>query len=235
MSAVRRWGGVAVAMLLASLLTYFITPREKLAEKLGPLTLGQMLPERFGDWSVDERSAGFVVNPQQQEVLARIYSQTLSRTYVNAKTGAVVMMAVAYGEDQRDSMQMHFPEICYPAQGFQIGQQLQETVPLGGTALHVKHLVASMGPARIEPITYWIMIGLHPTESGWHKKLTEMRYGLQGFIPDGLLFRVSSIGPDSAIQYRVHEQFLADLFHVLPALARTRLFGAAATQSQRIL
>jgi EpsI family protein len=227
MSAVRRWGGVAVAMLLASLLTVLITPREKLAEKLGPLVLGQMLPERFGDWSLDERSAGFVVNPQQQEVLAKIYSQTLSRTYVNAKTGAVVMLALAYGEDQRDGMQMHFPEICYPAQGFQIGPQRQDTVQLGGAALHVKHLVASMGAARVEPITYWIMIGQHPTQSGWHKKVAEMRYGMQGLIPDGLLFRVSSIGPDDANQYRVHEQFLADLFHVLPARGRARLFGAS--------
>jgi EpsI family protein len=228
MSAVRRWGAVAVAMLLASLLTVFITPREKLAERLGPLTLRQALPDRFGDWMLDERSTGFVVNPQQQEVLARIYSQTLSRTYVNAKTGAVVMLALAYGEDQRDGMQMHFPENCYPAQGFQIGQQVQDTVQLGGAALHVKHLVASMGKARIEPITYWIMIGQHPTQSGWHKKITEMRYGLQGLIPDGLLFRVSSIGADDAAQYHVHQQFLADLFHVLPARERSRLFGASA-------
>jgi EpsI family protein len=235
MSAVRRWGAVAVAMLLASLLTVFVTPREKLAERLGPLTLGQALPERFGDWSIDKRSAGFVVNPQQQQFLARIYSQTLSRTYVNARTGAAVMLAVAYGEDQRDGMQMHFPEICYPAQGFQVGPQRQGTVQLQGAALPVKHLVASMGAARIEPITYWIMIGEHPTESGWQKKVTEMRYGLQGLVPDGLLFRVSSIGSDDVNQYRVHEQFLADLFQVLPARERTRLFGAAATPSTGVI
>ena len=47
MSAVRRWGPLAAAMLLAGLLTLLITPRQKLAEKLGPLTLGQKQGEVF--------------------------------------------------------------------------------------------------------------------------------------------------------------------------------------------
>lgn len=47
-----------------------------------------------------------VVNPQTQELLDKLYSQILTRTYVNAK-GYRIMLSLAYGSDQRGALQAH--------------------------------------------------------------------------------------------------------------------------------
>ena len=58
-----------------------------------------------------------MVNPQTQELLDKLYSEVLTRVYVNA-SGYRIMRSLAYGFDQRGAMQAHMPEVCYPAQGF---------------------------------------------------------------------------------------------------------------------
>jgi len=66
------------------------------------------------DWREDPQRIVQVVDPQTRELLDKLYSETLSRTYVNAN-GYRIMLSLAYGSDQRDSLQVHKPEVCYPA------------------------------------------------------------------------------------------------------------------------
>ena len=53
----------------------------------------------------------------------------------------------------------------------------------------------------------------------------QIRLGLSGNVPDGLLFRVSSIDADPARAYAVHERFIADLLQSVVHDVRTRLGG----------
>ena len=62
---------------------------------------------------------------------------------------------------------------------------------------------------RFEPVTYWTVVGDHITTTGVNKKLTEMRYGLRGRVPDGMLVRVSSIDRDSPRAHRIQAEFAA--------------------------
>jgi 3-(3-hydroxy-phenyl)propionate hydroxylase len=57
------------------------------------------------------------------------------------------------------------------------------------------------------------------------KRLVEMRFALTGRIPDGLLFRVSSIDRDQAHAYALQEQFVTALLDVVSPEARKRLSG----------
>mgnify|MGYP000496771242 CR=1 FL=1 len=57
-----------------------------------------------------------------QEMLARLYSQVVSRVYLDSTTGKTVMLSLAYGEEQNKQSQVHLPEVCYPAQGFVDGR-----------------------------------------------------------------------------------------------------------------
>ncbi len=67
-------------------------------------------------WS--ERPSNAIVAPAEENSLAaRLYNQSLARLYVNA-AGEGVMLVIAYGNTQSDSLQLHRPEVCYPAFGF---------------------------------------------------------------------------------------------------------------------
>ena len=94
-------------------------PTVHLADTRPKIELETLFPKAFGDWVVDDRMPVQLVSPDTAALLSKIYNQTLSRTYVNAK-GEQIMLSVAYGGDQSDATRAHRPEVCYPAQGFQI-------------------------------------------------------------------------------------------------------------------
>ncbi len=55
-----------------------------------------MIPKQFGDWREEPQRIVQVINPQSQELLDKLYSETLTRTYVNAG-GYRIMLSLAYG------------------------------------------------------------------------------------------------------------------------------------------
>lgn len=224
-SEIRRALAALCLMLVAALGAWALIPTHKLVDQLGKLDLETAIPKEFGDWVMDTRMQGGVVNPQQAEVLNKIYSQTLSRTYFNRRTGEYVMLSIAYGEDQRDNMQAHLPEVCYPAQGFQLKSSRAGKLALPGGEIPVKRIETWAGQ-RYEPVSYWIMVGERNVLGGsLNKKIAEMAYSLQGKIPDGLLFRVSSISRDSAAAFAVQDTFLAAIVSAIPENVRSRFSG----------
>lgn len=186
-----------------------------------------IIPRSFGTWSMLPADITSVVNPQQQEVLDRIYSQIISRAYRDSQTGRVVMLAIAYGEEQSKQSQVHFPEICYPAQGFQIVRSSKDELRIQEDAIPVTRLVASLD-ARNEPITYWIRLGKRVVRGNLEQKIATVQEGLAGRISDGLLFRVSSIDNDTIKAYRLHDRFAADLLQAMSPDSRRLLIGGEA-------
>jgi EpsI family protein len=186
------------------------------------IDLAQAVPTTFGNWrEVPQRAA--VVNPQTQQILDKLYSQTLSRTYVNS-AGQAVMLSLAYGDDQRGGLQAHRPEVCYPAQGFKLHEAVDRMVPTRHGEIPARRLVTSMG-SRNEPITYWFNMGDRTVKNAVQKRWVEFRLLLTGQVPDGVLFRVSSIDGDNARAFAVHEQFVTDLMDAVAAPNRMRLAG----------
>lgn len=219
---------IGLAMLLAAGLAVALTPKTKVADQGPRIDLETMIPKQFGEWRVDESVVPLQVSPDVQAKLDKIYNQTLSRTYINGQ-GQRIMLSIAYGSDQSDSMAVHKPEVCYPAQGFEITQKRKATLAIAGTSLPVVRLVAQHN-SRIEPITYWITVGGETVTGGLDRKLAQMRYGLTGNIPDGLLFRISNIDPDPTRAYELHANFASDMFQVLNTAHRTTLFGKHTAQ-----
>ncbi len=182
-----------------------------------------LVPKQFGDWREEAQQVAQVVNPQTQELLDKLYNQILSRNYVS-KGGERIMLSLAYGGDQRGSLEAHKPEVCYPAQGFQVLAQSDGTLGTAYGSIPVRRLNTSMG-RRVEPLTYWFTVGESTVQSRWEKRLVEIRLTLTGQIPDGLLFRVSSIDPDPAHAWKVQEQFVNALLSAVEAKDRARLAG----------
>jgi EpsI family protein len=211
-------------MLAASGMAVALKPTKKIADQGPKVELELLIPKGFGEWRQEIASAAQVVDPQQKEMLDKIYNQTLSRTYVNVQ-GYRVMLSVAYGGDQSDAMQLHKPEVCYPSQGFTLHEKHTDTLQTRDDSLPVTRVFTSLGN-RNEPVTYWTTIGDRVIKSsGLQKKLVEMSYGLRGNIPDGMLIRVSSIDSDKAHAYRIHDRFSNQMLEALGPEARVRLAG----------
>lgn len=220
----RKAVGVLSLAAVAGLGAAVWKPRAKLADTRPPIKLDTLFPTRFGDWSADLNVPVQLVSPDQQAVLDKIYNQTLSRVYVDS-TGQRVMLSVAYGGDQSDGTRAHRPEVCYPAQGFQIMQSGTGDLALqSGKVLPVRQLIAKQG-ARIEPITYWITVGDRTTLSGTEQKLAQLRYSTRGLIPDGMLVRASTIDNNSTRAFAVHRQFMLALSAAMPVESRPWVFG----------
>jgi EpsI family protein len=194
------------------------------SSQAAPVDLDRMVPAKFGEWTLQPSSA-LLVNPQTQALIDQLYSQTLSRTYANA-AGYRVMLSLAYGSDQRLGLQAHLPEVCYPAQGFTIREQSEGRIATSFGAIPVKRLHTEQG-SRVEPVTYWLTMGeqVLQTRSRFEKRLIELRFGLTGNVPDGLLFRVSSIDARAGNAYEMQERFVRDLLGAVALPERVRLAG----------
>ncbi|MFG6417034.1 exosortase-associated protein EpsI, B-type [Roseateles sp. DC23W] len=216
---------IVVVLLMAVTLgaTAALKPTRHLADEMPKLQLDTLFPKTFGDWRVDDTQPVQLVSPDSEALLKKLYNQTLSRTYVGPE-GRRVMLSVAYGGDQSDATRAHRPEVCYPAQGFQMLASSQNTLQLNGETLKVRRLVAQLG-GRYEPITYWIVVGEQVTATGVEQKLAQLRYGSQGLVPDGMLVRVSSIDRDDQAAFNLHGQFVADLARAMQGDQRGRVFG----------
>lgn len=215
---------IGLMMVISSGLAIKLRPEHRLADQLPAITLEQAIPQSFGDWHVDHSLVPINPSPDVQSQLDATYSQILARTYANSQ-GQRIMLSIAYGADQSgDGSQVHRPEFCYTAQGFQIvlnriGDLL---TPYG--SLPVRRLLAVQGP-RSEPITYWITVGDRATLPGFSRKIHQIAYGLTGKVPDGMLVRVSSIDRDTLQAYHLQERFIDDLLAAMPPQNRLRIAG----------
>lgn len=213
-----------VLMIAAAAATWYLTPRLMLVDRIGKLDLENAVPTAFGEWKLDPNTGAVIALPEREKLIAQLYSQVLSRTYVNAR-GERMMLSIAYGRDQRDGMQLHYPEVCYPAQGFQLTDNTLDTLTVGTATIPVRRLDTVLGGRRFEPVTYWTMVGTEAVTGGIDKKLAEMRYGLKGDIPDGLLFRVSQISRDKSASFARQDQFIGAILAAMQPAAARRLSG----------
>ena len=212
-------------MVLAAAAGEWMRPTYRLAEHKPPIKLEQQIPEAFGEWRLDRSVIPVVPDPGLQAMLDALYSQTLARTYINAK-GERVMLSIAYGSDQsNEATAVHRPEFCYSAQGFRVKTLESSRLTIGTTSVPVARLVGQLGQ-RVEPITYWVTLDEAATLPGFGRKLQQIRYGLIGQIPDGMLVRVSSISPVPDQAFALQQRFLDQLHAAVPAEMRTRYFGA---------
>jgi EpsI family protein len=216
---------ILALMLLAAGLAWAFTPTTFLADTLPPLHLKEIIPTQFSEWEELPSGQGQIVDPSSQTLIDTIYTETLSRSYIN-RQGYRIMLSIAYGRDQRDSLQLHHPEACYPAQGFQLLSKERTELLLSTRTIAGTRLTTRLGP-RYEPVTYWTMVGTKVFRGGISKKMAEMDYARHGYIPDGLLFRVSSIDSDSPRAFEEQQRFASDLITAIPETLAPRFAGLA--------
>jgi EpsI family protein len=225
MSAIsRRAVCILLAVVLAAAVAVLVRPSARLVEQVGPLELEKLIPREFSGWVLDERQSAAVVNPQAGDLQGRIYQQVLSRTYIHAASQRSIMLSIAYGENQNRSNDLHVPDVCYSAGGFRIERSELGKIATAQGDISVKRLVAQRLQRR-EPLTYWTIIGDRVATSAMGSKLIALSYGLRGTVPDGMIFRVSSVGFPDEQAFANQQEFVKDLISALPSDGRKRLAG----------
>jgi EpsI family protein len=216
---------LAAALLISALpAAHWLRPTQRTADVKGAIDLAVQVPARFGDWREDTGQVPLLPDPALQATLDSIYSQVLARTYVNSRQQRV-MLSIAYGNDQSsEATAVHRPEFCYRSQGFTVTDAGLASVPLASHTLQVQRLVAQLS-GRYEPISYWVTLDETATLPGLRRKLQQINYGVQGFIADGMVLRVSTVGLPEAQAFELQDRFVAQLNGALPERLRARFFG----------
>ncbi len=225
-------GKIPMAILVAAALlgggfgaSEWLKPTRVMADEMAPIEMSALVPKQFGEWRAVEGGPAVVQDPTIEATVKLFYSQTLSRTYVNAK-GMPIMLSVAYGRNQNSfNTAAHRPEFCYRAQGFEVADRGVNMLGLDGHEIVTRRLAAT-SQRILEPITYWVTLDDSVTLPGFRRRMEQMKFGLQGKIVDGFLFRISSYGGTEAEQFERHAQFARDLEKALPEQYRVRLFGS---------
>jgi EpsI family protein len=214
---------IGLLMLVAAGATLAITPTKKLVDMASRTSLERAIPVQFGDWQIDSSLVPLTVDPQLERAVAKAYNQTLSRTYINSQ-GQRVMLSIAYGEDQRGESQAHRPETCYPGQGFQILSNHSGVLDTPFGSIPMRRL-ETRAVNRWEPVTYWMTIGDQAATSTVQRRLAMLSYASQGIVPDGLLFRISSIERESSKAFAAQSVFVNQLLEALDPMTRRRVAG----------
>jgi EpsI family protein len=212
---------IGLGMLAAAGLAYAMKPTRLVADA-DTFQLEAAIPRQFGAWT-EQKQQVQIIDPRQQETIDRIYSQVLTRSYVDDK-GERVMLSIAYGSNQGDDLQVHRPDVCYPAQGAQLLSTANASLPTQWGEIPARRLTTQFGP-RHEPVTYWVMVGERAVIGSLQGKLAQLRYGFRGRIPDGMLVRASTIDPDDERAFAQQARFLQDLLAAVPPETRKRLSG----------
>jgi EpsI family protein len=235
---VKGGGNLRVVVLTLGLTVAFVaawrlTPRLRQHDLSAPLA--SLVPVKFAEWREIPLAAD-AVDPRARTPgetdRESPYDDVLMRGYTNPQ-GDIVVLALAYGSNQRQEVKIHRPEICYTAQGFEVLRRTPVDLAMTGISARPARGARMLvqGADRVEAVSYWIRIGDLYSRGAWKTRAHIFTQGLSGRIVDGILVRVSQIVPDAASatpqRFAVQENFLAQLVRALPANARDLLVSDA--------
>lgn len=204
---------------------YAATPRERMS-LLGKAKLEDLVPRAFGTWS--ELPSNSVVVPQSDDSLAaRLYAQTVTRVFVNNSDGTGVMALFAYGDTQSDQLQLHRPEVCYPAFGFEVVESVPVNIALSQGAVIPARRLTAQSTLRTEHVAYWTRIGEYLPQTGSDQRMAKLHSAFDGLIPDGVLVRLSNLMPDADAALALNQRFAAAMIAAVAPKNRAALIGTA--------
>jgi len=220
---------LGASCLLAAGAAYQLTPRRHLS-LLGPRKMEAVIPTAFGAWT-SQGDADLVKPVAEGSLAAKLYSQSISRVYSHASGREDVMVLIAYGDNQSDLLQLHRPEACYPAVGFNLVLNTPTTVPLGHGAMLPGRRVTAERSERRENIVYWTRLGEYLPTDGTAQGKARLETAMQGYIADGVLIRCSKLGPDDATAFQQLNGFIAEMVNAVASANRPALVGTALSRA----
>jgi EpsI family protein len=219
----------SIVVLLAAVMAQVLTPHELMAKSSAGLDLEKIIPQKVGGWTVAP-GVGLVAPSDAEGVeldadKGQVYSQEVGRAYVDAD-GHIIMLMVAYGPVQNYRLKAHRPEICYTAAGFRVSEKFGDAISYGQDrrSVQVTRLVTQR-ETRYEPLSYWMRVGNDVSTGIIDRQLIRLKYGLQGLIPDGALVRVSTLGVDRDLSFKLQDDFIREFLTAVDPAYRKFFVG----------
>ena len=213
---------VGGAALVAAGTAYARMPRRP-TMLIGKDQLDKLVPLKIDNWSY-EMASGLVLPPPDQ--LARLlYDQQVTRSYASPDQ-LPVMLLMAYGSSQGGMLQIHRPEICYPASGFHLTETQITAIPLPDGHRVASRSFTASSDTRVEQVLYWTRIGDVVPTSWTGQRIAVIRSNLAGSIPDGLLVRLSTVSNDAAQAQTTLKKFAAEMLSAMTPASRNMLIGS---------
>jgi EpsI family protein len=212
-------GFLAGASLIANSRRPDIPFRMIQGAKIDPL-----FPNKVGNWEFTTTN-GLVLPPADQ-LSDRLYNAILTR-YYSSPNQLPVMMLVAYNGKQDGMLQVHRPETCYPAAGYDLLKQQMIPLDAGGGITVPGHYISARSTSRVEQLIYWTRIGNDFPVKWWAQHWAVAKENLRGRIPDGVLVRFSTAAPDDEVAVLTLNRFITAMFAELGPTARRLIFGEA--------
>ncbi|WP_294174287.1 exosortase C-terminal domain/associated protein EpsI [uncultured Sphingomonas sp.] len=181
-----------------------------------------LIPDRVGRWSRSSDEGILIPRGEEDE---QLYDQVVTGYYTSDSAPSVLLL-VAYGSAQTGTTQLHRPEVCYPAAGFQIRELPDVSLQLPSRSIRARTMTA-VATRRIEQILYWSRVGRDFPTSTNDQRWSVLRQTFQGVVPDGALVRMSIIDPDRLAAMTFLQGFAAALVAASSPDMRRLLTGSA--------
>lgn len=191
---------------------------DKPLDYLGNNKLERIVPTAIGRWKFV--SASGLVVPTEDQFALTLYSQQLTRVYWDG-VGAPIMLLIAAGNNQTGFLQVHRPEFCYTAAGYELGEAQPQSVPIGGGRQIVANKLLATREGQSEWMLYWTRVGSQIPASWAKQRLAIAADNLKQIIPDAMLIRASIVMPNGNEAERILGEFIeAMIASVSPPLRR---------------
>jgi EpsI family protein len=187
-------------------------PTKKL-DYLGQHKLDDIVPKAIGAWKF--MAASGLVLPLDDPYLHSIYNQLLTRIYSDG-VNPPIMLLLAQSGSQTGFLQIHRPETCYTAGGYQVSPLTPHPVQVGKKVVHANAMEA-WGSGAPEHVVYWTRIGNMMPLSWRDQKIAVAKQNLEGIIPDAILVRISTITSDADLAGAAIDNFIRALIESVPS------------------
>jgi EpsI family protein len=212
----RRKFVIGFAFAAAAALAAWRSPRMKL-DRLGSQKLDDLVPKKIGRWNLVSDDG--VVVPPNDPLLYSLYSQQLTRVYWDGQN-TPIMVLMAQNGFQSGFLQVHRPEYCYTAVGYDISNTVPHPIQLASGSLRANEMDATRD-GRTEHVVYWTRIGDEIPTSWTQQKLMVAEQNLRGIVPDAILIRISTLSEDRSTSLSSIDTFVREMISSIPADRRS--------------
>jgi EpsI family protein len=222
---------IGTACVLSSGAALALKPRRKVSLLPVGTKLNDILPRKFGGW--DSRDVSDLYVPETPDSLeARLYGETVARLFTDRQSGMEIMMLMAHGDSQSNELQLHRPEVCFPAFGFSLTSSAPVELQIRkDITLPARRLLAESNVQR-QAVLYWTRLGEYFPVSVTEQRLNRLTAAMHRYIPDGLLARFSMVETGSGAAFAEISRFIPELLSEIP---KDRLGVFVGTTRARLL
>lgn len=209
---------------------FALKPRRNVTLLQG-VTLAEVVPMSFGAWRSEDIGDPLAINGPGT-LSAKLYNELVVRRYSNDR-GDSILLLLAYGGQQTDELQLHRPEICYPAFGYDLVENEAIQLPVGRKVRIPARRLLAQADSQKEAVIYWSRMGEFLPSSASEQRQARLDIALDGIIPDGLLSRFSTVASSSGNAWSELEAFVPQLLAAIAPRHRGILIGTARANALR--